>query len=44
MKEQNTKIVDKEWMELIVEAKRLGLSKSEIRFFFRQNLHTENLK
>jgi hypothetical protein len=33
----NIKIIDREWLLLIMEAKNLGLTKDEIRIFLKVN-------
>ncbi|MCS0824396.1 anti-repressor SinI family protein [Cytobacillus firmus] len=45
MTEQNVKIeeIDLEWMQLIMEAKNLGLQKEEIREFLHNNRTKEVL-
>lgn len=45
LKEQNVKIeeIDLEWLQLIMEAKNLGLQKEEIREFLHNNRAKEVL-
>ncbi|MDQ0246873.1 DNA-binding transcriptional regulator YhcF (GntR family) [Bacillus fengqiuensis] len=39
---RKTEELDQEWVELIAEALRMGMTKEEIRFFLKSNGNFEN--
>lgn len=37
-------MLDQDWMKLIVEAKKLGLTLEEVRDFFKKNLDSKKMQ